>query len=68
MREERAEEIKGWMGMVDGWMEKWGEWKVDGWRGGVDGGMICGGMGECINVRMRDVVLEGGGMKWMGGW
>lgn len=54
--------------MVDGWMEKWGEWKVDGWRGGVDGGMICGGMGECINVRMRDVVLEGGGMKWMGGW
>lgn len=44
-----------------------GEW-VGGWQGRVDGGMICGGMGECINVRMRDVVLEAGEMRWMEGW
>lgn len=51
----------GWRNGVNG---RW----VDGWQGGVDGGMICGGMGECINVRMRHVVLEGGGVRWMGGW
>lgn len=40
---------------------------MGGWQGGVDGGMVCGGMGECINVRMRDMVLEGREMGWMEG-
>lgn len=38
------------------------------WQGGVDGGMICGGMGECINFRMREVVLEGGEVMWVEEW
>jgi hypothetical protein len=41
---------------------------VGGWQGGVDGWMTCGGMGECVSVRMRDVVLEGGEVGWMDGW
>jgi hypothetical protein len=32
-------EIKGWMGIVDGWimegrMKKWSEWRVGGWVAG----------------------------------